>query len=61
MVDVIDEIFQLAAGFADERPHLLAILVVHVHVGEVVGELLTNLLQSFSELAETLPDFLQVD
>ena len=51
----------MAGGFADEGPHLLAILVADVHIGEVIGQLLADLLQPISKLAETLPDLLQVD
>lgn len=61
MVDIIDKIFQLAGGFADERPHLFAVLVADVHIREVIGELFANLLQPIPELGETLPDFLQVN
>ena len=46
MIDVVYEVLDLAARLAHESPHLLAVAVGLLRVGEVVGKFLLDLLQA---------------
>lgn len=48
MINIIDEILELARRFANKGPHLLAVTVQHLHVREVVFELLADTFQSLT-------------
>ena len=47
MVHVINQVFKLRSRPADKGPHLLAILVVELHIGKVLCEFLADGLQTF--------------
>ncbi len=61
MIDIINEILELAGRFSDKGPHLLAVSIQHLHVREVVFELLADTFQSLAQFSERFADVLQVD
>lgn len=61
MIDVVDEVLQLAGGFAKECPHLLRVLVINVRIREVIRQFFPNRFEALPQLAKTLPNVLQVD
>ena len=60
MVHVINQVFKLRSRPADKGPHLLAILVVELHIGKVLCEFLADGLQTFAKLTQRLAHVLQI-